>query len=78
MAEKYLSDELYACCFKWAWAWTSFKFTCGVHTNGHVESENRVNKAIGGPKKSLKQLFDGLNNRTKGQATQEMIQVCDV
>lgn len=77
-AEKYLNDELYTCRAKWAWAWTSFKFTCGVRTNGRVESENRVNKTIGGPKKSLKQLFDGLNERTKGQATQELIRVRDV
>ena len=77
-AERYLNDELYTCRIKWAWAWTSFKFTCGVCTNGRVESENCVNKTIGGPKKSLKQLFDGLNKRTKGQATQELIRVRDV
>jgi hypothetical protein len=77
-AAKYLTDELYACRVKWAWAWTSFKFTCGVRTNGRVESENRVNKTIGGPKKSLKQLFDALNERTQGQAVQEMIRVRDV
>ncbi|KAF8959345.1 hypothetical protein BDZ97DRAFT_1667355, partial [Flammula alnicola] len=52
-------------------------FTCGVRTNGRVEVENRVNKVIGGPKKTLKQLFDGLNERTVGQGVQELIRVRD-
>lgn len=37
-------------------------FTAGVRTTGHIEGENHVNKLIGGPKKSLGQLFDGLND----------------
>ena len=40
--------------------------------------ENRITKAIGGPKKSLFQLFTGLNERTTGQSVQEMARVRDV
>ncbi|KAF8805825.1 hypothetical protein BYT27DRAFT_7224672 [Phlegmacium glaucopus] len=76
-AQQYLQDELYPCRSQWAWAYTSFQFTCRVHTNGRVEGENRVNKIIGGPKKSAMQLFDGLNERTTGQGIQDMICVCD-
>jgi hypothetical protein len=77
-AQQYLEDELYPCQSQWAWAYTSFQFTCGVHTNGHVEGENKVNKLIGGPKKSAMQLFNGLNERTTGQGVQDMIHVRDV
>lgn len=77
-AAPYLSTQLYPCREKWAYAWTSYKFTCGIRTNGRVESENRVNKAFAGPKKSLKQLFDGLVERTKGQTVQEMTKIRDV
>ncbi|KAG6912960.1 hypothetical protein DXG01_010809, partial [Tephrocybe rancida] len=70
--QQYLDDELYPCRRQWAWAYTSHQYTCGIRTNSRVEGENRVNKAIGGPKKSLKQLFDGLNERTDGQTVQEM------
>ncbi|KAJ3516162.1 hypothetical protein NLJ89_g1290 [Agrocybe chaxingu] len=76
-AQKYLDNELYPCREQWAWAFMSHKFTCGVRTTGRVEGENRVNKAIGGPKKSLKELFDGLNKRTDGQSVQELIKVRD-
>ncbi|KAJ7327952.1 hypothetical protein DFH08DRAFT_709957, partial [Mycena albidolilacea] len=37
--------------------------------------ENRINKIIGGPKKSFLQLFDGLNERSEDQTTKEFIQV---
>ena len=77
-ARQYLQDELYPCWSQWAWAYTSFQFTCGVRTNCHVEGENRVNKLIGGPKKSAMQLFNGLNDRTTGQGVQDMIRVRDV
>lgn len=30
----YLDKELYPCHSQWAWAYTSFKFTCGIRTNG--------------------------------------------
>lgn len=77
-ARQYLQNELYPCRSQWAWAYTSFQFTCGVRTNGRVEGENRVNKLIGGPKKSAYQLFNGLNERTQGQGVQDMIRVRDV
>jgi hypothetical protein len=77
-AQHYLQEELYPCRSQWAWAYTSFQFTCGVRTNGRVEGENRVNKLIGGPKKSAVQLFHGLNERTQGQGVQDMIRVRDV
>jgi len=77
-ARQYLEDELYPCRSQWAWAYTSFQFTCGVRTNGRVEGENRVNKIIGGPKKSAMQLFNGLNEHTSGQGVQDMIRVRDV
>jgi hypothetical protein len=77
-AQQYLQDKLYPCRSQWAWAYTSFQFTCGVRTNGCVEGENRVNKLIGGPKKSVMQLFNGLNDRTTGQGVQDMIRVRDV
>jgi len=47
----------------------------GVWTNGWVEAENRVNKLLGGPKTSLKQLFDRLNEHMNGQHVNKMIQV---
>ena len=77
-AQHYLQEELYPCRSQWAWAYTSFQFTCGVRTNGRVEGENRVNKLIGGPKKSAIQLFHGLNQCTQGQGVQDMIRVHDV
>lgn len=77
-AKSYLDDELYSCRTQWAWAFTSFQFTCGVRTNGRAEGENRVNKTIGGPKKSIYHLYEGLNERTVGQSVQDMIRVQEV
>lgn len=77
-AQKYLDEELYPCRRQWAWVYVSHKFTCGVRTNGRVEVENRITKAFGGPRKSLKDLFDGLNDRTDGQSLQETLRVRDV
>ena len=53
-------------------------FTGGIRTNGCCEVENRITKAIGGPKKTLFQLFNGLNDRTEGQTVQEMSRIRDV
>jgi len=78
VAVHYLNTELYPCHERWAWCWVSFGFTAGTCTNGRIETENRVNKTIGGPKKTLKQLFDGLNNQTDGQTVQEMVRVREV
>ena len=71
-AEHYINEELYPCQERWAWAWISQVFTAGIRTNGCVEAENQVNKAFGGPKKTLLQLFDSLNERTNGQTAKEM------
>ncbi|KAJ7925700.1 hypothetical protein B0H13DRAFT_1600266 [Mycena leptocephala] len=72
-AQPYLEDEIYSCRQHWAWAWVGSTFTAGVRTTGRVESENRVNKIIGGPKKTLLQLFRGLNERTNDQKVQDLI-----
>jgi hypothetical protein len=77
-AAKYLDEELYSCRSHWAWAWVSTIFTGGVRTTGRVEGENRVNKAIGGPKKTFLQLFNGLNDRTQEQTSKDLIQVRQV
>lgn len=76
--ERYLNAELYPCRERWAWPWLSHVFTAGVRTNGRVESENRVVKTFGGPKKTILQLFDSLNERTNGQTVKEMAQVRQV
>lgn len=75
---KYLNEELYKCCEKWAWAWVSHTFTAGIHTNGQVESENHVNKAIGELKKTLLQVFNSLNNQADGQTVKKMTAACMV
>ncbi|KAJ7856363.1 hypothetical protein B0H14DRAFT_2352759 [Mycena olivaceomarginata] len=72
-AQPYLDEELYHCRQHWAWAWVGSIFTAGARTSGRVESENRVNKAIGGPKKTLLDLFRGLNEHTNDQKIQDLI-----
>ncbi|KAJ7751575.1 hypothetical protein B0H14DRAFT_2405516, partial [Mycena olivaceomarginata] len=72
-AQPYLDEELYPCRQHWAWAWVGSIFTAGARTSGRVESENHVNKAIGGPKKTLLDLFRGLNERTNDQKIQDLI-----
>lgn len=77
-AHRYLTEELYPCRERWAHPWVSKIFTAGVRTNGRVEGENRINKLIGGPKKTFLQLFDGLNERSEDQTTRDLIQVRQV
>ncbi|EPQ55885.1 hypothetical protein GLOTRDRAFT_40967, partial [Gloeophyllum trabeum ATCC 11539] len=48
-------------------------FTAGTRTNSRSEVENQVNKALGGPKKTLLQLSDALNERTEGQTVNDMV-----
>ncbi|KAJ7123892.1 hypothetical protein C8R43DRAFT_899499, partial [Mycena crocata] len=50
-------------------------FTAGVRTSGRSEGENRINKIIGGPKKTFLQLFNGLNARTEDQTRRDLIQL---
>ncbi|KAF5329147.1 hypothetical protein D9611_013180 [Ephemerocybe angulata] len=73
-AREYMAD-VYECRSQWGWAWLSTMFTAGIRTNGRVESENRVNKELGGPKKSLLQVFRALCERTSQQTVQEMAEV---
>jgi hypothetical protein len=77
-AQPYLDEELYPGRQHWAWAWVGSIFTAGARTSGRVESENRVNKAIGGPKKTLLDLFRGLNERKNDQKIQDLIRHRDV
>jgi hypothetical protein len=71
-AKAYLDAGIYPCHEQWAWTFTSYQFMCGVWMDGHVEVENRMNKAIGGPKKVLIH-FHGLNEKTSDQTAQELI-----
>jgi hypothetical protein len=77
-AAKYIDAELYPCRSQWAWAWVSNIFTAGVRTTGRVEGENRINRMIGGPKKTFLQLFEGLNERSQDQTTKDLIQIRQV
>ncbi|KAJ7159314.1 hypothetical protein C8R43DRAFT_920849, partial [Mycena crocata] len=71
-ARSYL-QELYAVRDRWAWAWISQVFTAGIRTNGRVETENRVTKALSGAKKTLFQVFTALNERTRQQSGTDLI-----
>lgn len=77
-AGPYLSSNLYPIRHRWAHPWISCRFTAGIRTNGRVESENRTNKILGGPKTSLVQLFENLNQRTREQVSKEQIAVRNV
>lgn len=77
-AKPYLDGHLYPTREHWAWAWTACQFTAGVRTNARVEAENRVNKLLGGPKITMRQLFDRLNLRTEDQSQNNQIAVRDV
>ena len=64
---------------RWAWAWVSARFTCGVRTSGRVESENKFNKIIGNSKSTLYDLVKNLVERSEDQAKVEQfstIKVC--
>lgn len=77
-AQSYMDAELYPARERWAWAWIGRIFTAGIRTNGRSESENRITRVFGGPKKTLLQLFDGLNERAISQTMQEMVHVREV
>jgi hypothetical protein len=76
-ARTYLHD-LHQVRDRWAWAWISVIFTAGIRTNGRVEAENRVTKALTGPKKTLFQVFNALNDRTLEQHKDDLIRVREV
>ncbi|KAF8578060.1 hypothetical protein K439DRAFT_1621609 [Ramaria rubella] len=73
-AKTYL-NKLFTCHEHWAHPWTSQHFTASIRTNGRVECENRVNKALGGPKRTAYELFNLLNQHTQTQTEKEMTRV---
>lgn len=77
-AAPYLSTSLYPIKQRWAHPWISCHFTAGIRTNGRVESENRTNKILGGPKSTLLEVFENLNKRTQEQLQREQVAVRDV
>lgn len=77
-AREYLENELYPCRQRWAWAWVSHMFTAGIRTNGRLEVENRINKQLGGPKKTALQLVQALNERTNEQSQKERENIREV
>ncbi|KZW01721.1 hypothetical protein EXIGLDRAFT_691741 [Exidia glandulosa HHB12029] len=72
------NEHIYPIHQHWAWAWVSIAFTAGTRTTGRVESENRVNKSLGGPTVTVKQLFNKLNLRTSAQTAKETMQLCQM
>ncbi|KAJ7820499.1 hypothetical protein B0H13DRAFT_1660852 [Mycena leptocephala] len=50
-------------------------FAAGVRTTGCAEGENRINKMIGSLEKTILQLFNGLNDRSEDQTTNDLIQL---
>lgn len=63
---------------RWAWAWVSARFTCGVRTSGRVESENRINKLLGDTKTGLYDLVRNLIERAEEQAGNEKLNAIKV
>ena len=55
---------------RWGRAWVGMKFTCGLRTNGRSESEQAINKSLGGPKVSLSTLAKRLNEHVLNQDEQ--------
>ncbi|KAE8184867.1 hypothetical protein CF328_g7723 [Tilletia controversa] len=66
-AEPYLGANQYHTRKSWAAAWVRTKFTVNVRTTGRVESENGVNKLLGGRKTTLTDLFKRLLCRADDQ-----------
>jgi hypothetical protein len=74
-ANDYLSRVFWPTRERWAWAWVSTRFTCGVRTSGRVESENKVNKLLGNTKTTLFDLVKKLMERTEEQEALEQLSV---
>lgn len=77
-AREYLNSQLYPCRSRWAYCWIMSIFTAGVRTNGRCENENRNNKKVTGPKRTLLHLFERMNERTDQQQERELIAVRNV
>ncbi|KAJ7747698.1 hypothetical protein DFH07DRAFT_776006 [Mycena maculata] len=71
-ARAYL-EELYSQRDHWAYAWVGNIFTAGVRTSGRAESENSVNKVIGGLNISLYQLYLSLKECSNVQEVHSQI-----
>jgi hypothetical protein len=76
-ARSYLHD-LHSARDHWAWPWISHLFTAGIRTNGRVESENRVTKGLSGAKKTLFQVLNALNERTRQQTGADLVRVREI
>ena len=74
----YLEKVLYPVKERWAWAWISACFTCGVRTSGRVECENRVNKLFGNTKTSVYKLVKALIERVHQQKEDEKLSAVQV
>jgi hypothetical protein len=72
-AREYLSERLYPTREQWAFAWVATKFTLGIHTNGRIEKENGVSKALSDLNTSLLQCFEHLNQRSQEQVSQDAL-----
>ena len=74
-SREYLEYNLGPMKTQWAWCYVATRFTCGVRTTGRVESENAVNKLLGGVKTSLYELVVNLLKRDEEQAEQEQLAI---
>ncbi|KAH8921976.1 hypothetical protein BT69DRAFT_1192840, partial [Atractiella rhizophila] len=59
----------------WAWTWVSKQFTCGMRTNGRIESENRLNRVFGNYKTTLVRIVEESNDRTKEQYEKDIMSI---
>lgn len=75
---EYLRTNIYPDRDHWAHAWVSTHFTCGLTTSGWVEVQNRVNKAMAGPKRTILTAFEQLYGRTEEQTNNHLVAVCQV
>ena len=77
-AADYLTTVLYPKREKWAWPWTGMMFCGGMSTTARNEAENRITKALLGPKATAIETFEILNCRTQSQAEKSLRQTRDV
>lgn len=71
-AAEYLSANLWSERHRWAWPYVMSRFTAGTRTQGIVESENRINKQMGGPKTPLTTLVKRIVERIQNQAKEQL------
>lgn len=73
LARDYLQKVFWPVRERWAWAWVSSRFTCGVRTSGRVEGENRINKLFSDSKMGLFELVKRLIDRADEQSEIEQL-----